>query len=491
MSSSDSNDSEFEELVISCAQENSADSDEILKKKKPRKTEDPEDEKELNAFLFGDKDSLIKNLEGQKASVFTVDASGSVKKEVEEEDAQKNQCEIWYDSDDEDDDGHNLDGTKNKFTQINKKRKLERITGNAPKWAQLDRKDAGESEDSDDEIIKKSVGFKSTSSNKGGFLARGEINFKRLKNVNRTTANEGVISSVEFHPNSFVGIVAGRKGFVSMFAIDGKENRKIHNICYEKFFIHSCKLTNSGEELIIGGQLRDFHTYNLMSDYKQRIRLPVGVNHMKHFQLSPCGKYIAVIGDYGEVHLLHAVTKELLSTMKQEHQSTYINFSANSNELYSHSDDNEVTIFDIRTHRIKHRFVDDGCVNGTSLALSNNGKFLATGSRQGFVNLYDCADIALKKYPKPLKIIDNLTTEITDLKFNHNSELLAMCSNDDNNALKLLHVQSATVFSNFPSHLDKIGQPTTVVFSPESGYLGLGNLSSEVPLYRLMHYNNY
>jgi U3 small nucleolar RNA-associated protein 18 len=449
-------------------------------KKKRRRLHVEENEKDLNSFLFGDKDDLIKNLEGQKT--FFLDAGRDVEEATGSADSQD---PVWHDSDD--DEFIKLKGT---VARDRKNKKLERI-GHTPKWADLNwKKDASESED-DDDVITKSVGFLDKKKSKHGFIPKGDITFKRVMNLNRTTANEGVVSSIEFHPKSFVGIVTGRKGLVSIFAVDGRDNKKIHNICYDKFVIHACKLTNDGDELIIGGQVNDMHVYNLMSGYKQRVKLPRGMTHMKYFQLSPCGKYIAVIGDFGEVHLLHAVTKELLFTYKQEHQSTSLNFSSNSNELYSHSDDNEVTIFDIRTQRVKHRFVDDGCVNGTVLSLSPNGRFLATGSRQGFVNIYNSEDVAASKQPKPLKVISNLTTEITDLRFNHTSELLAMCSIDANNALKLLHVESGSVFKNFPSHLDVIGKANVLAFSPESGYLAVGTMTSKVPLYRLNHYKNY
>lgn len=490
---SDSSDSDFDDLtavlkdhteekIDSGSSSDEKETETKVSKKRRRKSEDEEDEQNLNTFLFGDKSELFKNLEGKQT--FYLDVGNS--NDNDEDVGEKNNTPAWHDSDDDD-----YVEVKGQFAKDRQIRKLERVVGKKPKWAELDKKE--ENADSEDEgFIKQSVGYlKEEKVTKSGLLPRKELSFKKLKNLNRTTQKEGRIMSVEFHPKSTVGIVAGSKGIVSIFAVDGKENRKIHDICYDKFFIKSCKLTPSSEELIIGGTLKDFHIYNLMTGYKQRTRLPKGVDNLKNFQLSSCGKYMAIVGEFGEIHLLHAVTKELLCTMKQEHQSTSLNFTNDSCELYSHSDDNEITIFDIRTQRIKHRFIDDGCVNGTSLAVSYNGKFLATGSRQGFVNLYNCEDVLKSKFPKPLKSISNLTTEITDLKFNHTTELLAICSTDDNKALKLVHVESGSVFSNFPSHLDSIGKPTVLAFSPESGYFGVGTISSEVPLYRLRHYNNY
>lgn len=228
-----------------------------------------------------------------------------------------------------------------------------------------------------------------------------------------------------------------------------------------------------------------------MTGYKQRPRLPNDVKHLKSFELSPCGKLMAVVGDFGEIHLLHAPTKELFTTLKQEHHCTSLVFSQDSKRLFAHSDDNEVTVFDMRTHRMEHRFVDDGCVNGTTLAISGNSKFLATGSRQGYVNLYNYDDVLKSKYPQPIKAFDNLKTEITEVKFNPSSEILGFCSADANDSIKFLHIQSTTVFDNFPAQHDSIGKITTLSFSPASGFFGVGNVSGQVPLYRLKHYNNY
>lgn len=266
---------------------------------------------------------------------------------------------------------------------------------------------------------------------------------------------------------------------------------RIHSIKYERYPIYSCKLNNDGDELILGSAERYLHTYNLLTGNKLTSRLPRGVSNLKSFELSPCGKYMAVIGEFGEVHLLHAMTKELLCTMKQEHQSTSINFSGDSTKLFSHSDDNEVNVFDLRRRRVEHRFVDDGCVNGTSLAISENGKFIATGSRQGYVNIYNYDDVLASKFPKPEKAISNLRTEITDLKFNPTTEMLGICSADMDNAVKMVHFPSATVFSNFPSQHDQMGKTATLAFSPAGGFFATGTIGGESALYRLRHYSNY
>jgi len=59
------------------------------------------------------------------------------------------------------------------------------------------------------------------------------------------------------------------------------------------------------------------------------------------------------------------------------------------------------------------------------VSVSNNGKYLATGSYSGIVNVYDLhQQDRLEENQKPLKSIKNITTAINLVKFNHNDEIL-------------------------------------------------------------------
>lgn len=235
---SDSNDSEFEDLATAIKsfdseKDDDSSKDEVenpivesdnkvdekpAKKAKRKKYVNLEEQKELDKFLFGDKEGLLKNLEGNK--FFFTDTVG----DVGNEDPQNEKHCVWHDSDDE-------EFNKEKdFGKIRNKRKFERITG-APSWARLGKKEKVRDDSSDDDEISKTVGHlakKQTSKD----LLKGEIAFKRLAHINKTTSKEGRTSAVIFHPNSTVGIIAGMKGMVSMFAIDGRENKKVKVLLY-------------------------------------------------------------------------------------------------------------------------------------------------------------------------------------------------------------------------------------------------------------------
>lgn len=151
----------------------------------------------------------------------------------------------------------------------------------------------------------------------------------------------------------------------------------------------------------------------------------------------------------------------------------------------------EIYVWDINERTCLHRAIDDGCLAGSRISVSPSGQYLATGSKQGVVNVYDMNEVMAKKTPAPLKVILNLVTSITSLKFNPTSEILSMSSDEAENAFKMLHFPSTTIFSNFPTFRTQMWKPIDVDFSPSGGYLGITNNKGSAYLYRLKHYGNY
>jgi len=82
--------------------------------------------------------------------------------------------------------------------------------------------------------------------------------------------------------------------------------------------------------------------------------------------------------------------------------------------------------------------MDDGCVQGTSIATTD--KYIACGSNCGIVNVYDSvgATNSSSNCPQPAKALKNLVTSIDHLELNHSQELLAMGSIEKDNAIRLV-----------------------------------------------------
>ncbi|XP_066254444.1 U3 small nucleolar RNA-associated protein 18 homolog [Euwallacea similis] len=377
-----------------------------------------------------------------------------------------------------------INDRSNKYSSL-LKHKFESIVG-TPNWAKLDK---NKSEDSDEEILH-TAGFISKPS--ASSLPAGSIEFKKVKDLNSETYNEGTyINAIEFHPTSSVGLVAGNKGVASLFAVDGKKNNKLHSVAFERFPILCAKFIKNGDEAMLGSRHGHMYIYDLMSAKALRYNLPPGMTHCKNFVVSPDSQFIAVAGKWGEVHILSSVSKERIALLKQDNEVTSMKYNSEGSLLFGHSDTGEVTIWDVNTRRVRHKFLDEGCLQGSALATSSSNQFLACGSAQGVVNLYGMEDALKSKLPKPRKTIMNLTTAITGLEFNASSELLALAATDIKNSIKLFHIASGSVFSNFPPFQSKLGHLNCINFSPGTGYLALGNRNSKVSLFRLKHFKNY
>ena len=91
------------------------------------------------------------------------------------------------------------------------------------------------------------------------------------------------------------------------------------------------------------------------------------------------------------------------------------------------------------------------------------------------VNIYKRKTCWSSTNPNPEKIVLNLTTSVTDLKFNPSSKILSTASEVKENSVKLLHVSSMTVFSNFPSFNCNAKRPNCKDFSLNGGYFSIGN----------------
>ena len=68
-------------------------------------------------------------------------------------------------------------------------------------------------------------------------------------------------------------------------------------------------------------------------------------------------------------------------------------------------------------------------------------------SDSGVVNVYDMSSCLQNKYPQPLKAFPNLTTACSSLRFNSTDEVLAVASNMQEKAVKL--VLSSITYQSF------------------------------------------
>ncbi|CAJ1075484.1 U3 small nucleolar RNA-associated protein 18 homolog isoform X2 [Xyrichtys novacula] len=472
----------------------------------------------LEELVFGAEDELLERLveedEEQKETLLVEIRDEESDQSEAEDDAHlqtRKTAPAWVDEDDELEEEvdmkhrfrkHLIRGeaestmSKQKLQQ-RMREQFQKSMGGAPSWAESkekkkkkDEEDEDEDEE-DDELLRRTGNFVASSDS----LPTGNIRMKKCLHANSTRPSEDRLTTVQFHPSAQVVMTAGLDQSLSLFQVDGKTNPKIQSIHLERFPVHRAAFTPDGET-VIATSLKNkmFYVYDMMEGKVTPVHAVRGLNEsrVKEFSVCPEGGALLLSGTRGYLHLLTLKTKEVVRSMKINGNVSGVAFSRDGSKVFANSEEGEVFVWDMRSSRCLNRFMDDGCVRGTSIATSPNGRYLACGSQSGVVNVYSQEACLNSPNPKPLKAIMNLLTSATSLTFNPTSEILAIASQAEDEAVRLVHLPSLTVFSNFPVQKKKtVYRASCLDFSPHSGFFSLANNKGFAPLYRLLHYKDF
>ncbi|KGL78968.1 U3 small nucleolar RNA-associated protein 18, partial [Tinamus guttatus] len=472
-------------------------------------------ERALEELVFGDslaaeEDELLRRLAGPApphstdGGSFLRDSSDSEVENEAKDDFLPPKKPAWVDDEDEAEEmidmthRYKRDMMKGDAEKILSKEKLkrrlqeefQRAMGGVPAWADRENKKktkrtaSDRDSDEDDDLLCRTGNFISSSES----LPKGTIQVKVCLPANQERLSGGKLSTVQFHPSAQVILTAGLDRCVSLFQVDGIKNPKIQSIYLESFPIHKACFSADGEQVIATGtHHKMFYVYDMMGGSIIPVHQVRGMEErfVRDFEVSPDGSLMLLTGTSGYLHLLSMKTKELISTMKANGRCTASAFTPDSSKIYTYSKEGEVFIWDVKSRKCLHRFEDEGSLGGKCIAVSRNNQYVACGSSSGVVNLYT-TDVCLReKNAKPVKAIMNLVTAATSVTFNPTTEILAVASKGTDEAVKLVHIPSYTVFSNFPMFRRKIIYLTqSMDFSPRSGFFSIANNKGRALLYR-------
>ncbi|KAF9107551.1 U3 small nucleolar RNA-associated protein 18 [Mortierella sp. AM989] len=376
-----------------------------------------------------------------------------------------------------------------------------------PSWAAPDRKrrrrtatGGGGGNDSDSEYSDEEAEQEDNSllTSSKGFLEKPgrlrtlpseSISVTRVKNANQNGYSKSVVQSVEFHPNSQMLLTAGFDRTLRLFQIDGKLNQMMQSVFFKDMPVYKASFNPTGNGIVASGRRKYFYTFDIEAGKVDKSQGIYGRQEksLEKFALSPCGRWIAFLGRDGYIVLVASATKQWVKNLKMNGNVRAVAWSDDSSYLYSVGGDAEVYQWEVSSGKCLHRFLDEGGFRPTCIAVSPNDQFFAVGSKSGIVNIYDRTCLASSK-PKALRAIGNLTTSIHTMRFNHDSQILAISSKGRKDQLRLIHIPSLKVFPNWPTKGTPLSYVSSLAFSPRSGYLAIGNDKGKVLLYRLNHY---
>uniref|UniRef100_A0A8C5KCN4 UTP18 small subunit processome component n=1 Tax=Jaculus jaculus TaxID=51337 RepID=A0A8C5KCN4_JACJA len=423
----------------------------------------PAAERCLEELVFGDveddEDALLRRLRGSRGQHHGHSDDSEVENEAKDNFPPQKKP-VWVDEEDEDEEM--VDMVNNRFrknimknaseSKLSKdklqkrlKEEFQHAMGGVPDWAETSNKrktsSDDESEEDEDDLLQRTGNFISTSTS----LPKGILKMKNCQHANAERPTTARITSVQFHPGAQVVMVAGLDNAISLFQV---------------------QFPNTQSQ-------------------KYKAAYVFGVHLVRRFEVSPDGSYLLITGVAGYSHLLSMKTKELIGSMKINARVAASTFSSDSKKIYTSSGDGEVYVWDVNSRKCLNRFIDEGSLYGLSIATSRNGQYVACGSNSGVVNIYSQDSCLRETNPKPIKAIMNLVTGVTFMTFNPSTEILAIASRKMKEAVKLVHLPSCTVFSNFPViRNSNISRVQTMDFSPRGGYFALGNEKGKALMYR-------
>ena len=304
-----------------------------------------------------------------------------------------------------------------------------------------------------------------------------------------------IMSTINFHPNKKeILLTSGLDKKLKIFKINYEDNfssKLVKTINTLDIPIFSVKFI-SNEDIIITGRRKHYYLYNIENQHLSRIEGNFALSSNKINSLEKCfvgiDSNIYSFGDnYGNIYLYDINTKRFKYDIKISSSINSICFD-DKNYLYAVGDQSEIYIYDLRQYRNCLKKVNDyGNFYTNCMEISYDYNYIATGGKQGYVNLYSVSDLIkdLNEDVEPVKIYDNLTTSCDYVRFNKINSMLGMSSKWKKNALRFVNLENKNVFVNFPSFREHMKYPFCFDFNCDNSLISIGNDEGKAFLFHI------
>lgn len=282
------------------------------------------------------------------------------------------------------------------------------------------------------------------------------------------------VDSLSFHPNYPVLLSSGPASTLFLHHISPSApapNPLLTSLHIRRTPIHTSAFSQpTGTKVLVSGRRRYFHIWDLDTGKVDKVNGTADRKEeqksMERFKLSPCGRYIGLVGSSrkggGLINVLDSGTAQWIAQVRVDGRGGVADFAwwSDGQGMTVASKNGEVSEWDARLNRVVARWMDAGAVGTTVLSLGGKSgraqlggdRWVAVGSSSGVVNVYDRREWAaananasanenenagVPRKPTPVRALDQLTTPISHLVFAPDGQFMVMASRWKRDALRL------------------------------------------------------
>ena len=347
-----------------------------------------------------------------------------------------------------------------------------------------------------DSILKTNIGI--LESAKADTLPGEIIKLSKAAMIPIESRHSSVVQSLDFHKNNETLLSSGLDKTVKIFNISKEfetnqyELRPLKTLYCKNLPVLTAKFNCSSNEVLATGLKKYILSFDLVKETFDKSAPSFVTSRLdgkiKSFTLSPDEQKIALFGNNQYILIISAKTKQLLFELRLNSECSACCFSHDGKYLFAATEDGQLYQWDLATRKVVESFNDLGSLKTTSLDFSEDNKYLVTGNSVGIANLYGFNQLTQTLEKNIVKEFGNLTTGLDNVKINPSGEMMVLTSRWKRNAVRLVHLPTQTVFSNWPNLRTKLAYVNTACFSRNNQFMALGNDLGNVIVYNFEHY---
>jgi U3 small nucleolar RNA-associated protein 18 len=341
-----------------------------------------------------------------------------------------------------------------------------------------------------------------------------KLNIGRLPDANSAQPSSHLLSSCGFHSNNQLLYAAGMDKTLRLYQFDGVNNPCIQSLVFDLMPIYKAGFINNESEIFISGRRKFFQVVNLLTSQVSKIPELKGRTEKawEYWLPSNDSTKIALIGDNSTIVIISAITKQFICEVKCKGGLNDLTWSTDDQYIFTTGHDGLIYCFNIAQRQQMFTYRDQGVAKGSAISMSRNGKWLASGSINGVVNVYDTdfqellsqstndytQDSFASYYSSytsyeenvklPLSEVKSLLNKVEHIKFSPSNEIMAIASRNTKDAVRLIHLPTFTPFTNWPTQQTPFSYVQDIAFSADNSRVAFANDKGRVLLYKVPHY---